>query len=186
MRECQHFDWLQVQDSFSLLGTFQDRSQKKTSLLFSQLIFQCHRVLSQRLQQVLISDEFAARVWRPQVESRWIKRGHKSRAVILQCVWTCCWWNTVGVEQIHTGSVETCYKAFCLCVCVDGLPQQCEQRRSDLCGPGRPQHHGLHLCDPRAGVQREADLLLAEQHQEDHPRASAQPRSESEALVLPD
>lgn len=89
--------------------------------------------------------------------------------------------NEVTLMKDQSVSPAPLWVCRCLfvCVCVDGLPQQRVQRRSDLCGPGRPQHHGLHLCDPRAGVQREADLLLAEQRQEDPPHASPQPRSEA-------
>lgn len=54
-------------------------------------------------------------------------------------------------------------------LCVDGLHQQCLQRWAKLRCPGRPERRGFYFGHPRAGLQREAVLLLVESHQETCP-----------------
>lgn len=57
--------------------------------------------------------------------------------------------------------------------CVDGLHQQCVQRRSDVCSVDRPECEGFYRSHSRVGLQREAVLLLAEHFQEDSSHAVA-------------
>lgn len=52
------------------------------------------------------------------------------------------------------------------CLCVDGLHQQCLQWWAKLRCPGWPERHGFYFGHPRAGLEREAVLLLVESHQE--------------------
>lgn len=61
-------------------------------------------------------------------------------------------------------------------LCVDGLHQQCVQRRAKLRRPGRPEHQGFYFGPPRAGLQREAVLLLVESRQETRPHTNTEQR----------
>lgn len=62
------------------------------------------------------------------------------------------------------------------CSCLDGLHQRRVQRRAELRRPGRPERDGFYLSRPRAGLQGEAVLLLAEPRQETGPGADTQQR----------